>query len=266
MISILQQLLKSLPGQLTSPPLLSLENSEQQVPGIRPSDLLTFDQTLGQMSRGYENTQRVVQFMDAKVGAVIALSLGIFVLTGKLVVGVNDRLGEGMLISHGAPLCFIIWGMMILMIGVGFGGFICLHHAFKAVRPNGLPLPEHFSTLFPIGSETWENDRANEYLEKVVAGETRWFILDEYKRQLLAMGGIVYLKISSLRTAIRALWWQGLFSFLLLLFIGAMVGFGLYPNKTEQPLKRRPMTTTSATIDIQKPPATANKSGGTGPI
>ena len=253
MTSILLQLLKSIFGQPSLPPPSVLGNSEQLIDGVRPDDLLTFDETLGQMSRGYENTQRVVQFMDAKAGAVIALCLGIFILTGKLVVGVYDRLGEGMLISHRAPLCFMIWGMIILVIGVGASGFICLHHAFKSVRSNGLPLPEHFSTLFPAGNQPWKDEKAKRYLEKVVRGESRWFVLDEYRRQLLAMGGVVYLKISSLRTAIRALWWQGLFSFLLLAFIGAVVGFGWYPKKTEQPANPLPVTIVPAVSDISKP-------------
>lgn len=221
---------------------------ESRSVAVDPSAKLSFDATVAQMSRGYENTQRVIQFMDAKAGAVVALSLGIFVLTGKLVVGVYDRLGDGMLNTHQSPVCFMIWGMAAMVVGVGFTGFVCLHFAFKSVKPNGLPKPEHFTTLFPAGKEPWANPDLVVYVDKVVIGENQYFILDEFRRQLFAVGDIVYRKIEGLKTAIRFLWWQGLFSFLLLVFIGGMVGFGLYPEKEDRPSKPTPVTIVSPTI------------------
>lgn len=242
MITFLKQLLSIPPA--SSPELQYAPSGTTNLPaaGIHHKSLLTFEETVAQLARGYENTQRVVQFMDAKSGAVVALCLAIFVLTGKLVVGVHDRLGEGMLISHNAPTCFMVWGMGALVVGVGFSGFIALHFAFRAVRPNGLPKPEHFSTLFPAGKDAWSDPVLIDYMEKVVAGQDREFVLSEFRQQLLAMGGIIYLKIEALRSAIKALWWQGLFSFLLLLFVGLVVGVGWYPKKAEEAPKPLPIT------------------------
>lgn len=210
--------------------------------GLDPSEKLSFEATIAQLSRGYENTQRVIQFMDAKAGAIVALCLAIFVLTGKLVVGVHDRLGEGMLTSHQAPVSFMIWGMTGLVAAVGITGFASLHYAFRAVRPNGLPEPKHFSTLFPAAREPWTNADLTAYMDNVVAGQDQHFVLDEFRRQLLAVGDIVYRKIEALKTAIWILWLQGLFSFFLLFFIGLVVGFGWYPKKADVPPQPVPVT------------------------
>jgi len=241
MISVIKQIVWAIAGPLPQPPPAGPAQDGTDKIGLQPETPLTFEETVAQMSRGYENTQRVVQFMDAKAGAVIALSLGIFIVTGKLVVGVHDRLGEGLLLSHKAPLCFMLWGMTILVLCIGVAGFVCLHLAFRAVRPNGLPLPEHFSPLFPAADKPWNNPTCTTYIRKLVSGESQRFALREFEQQLLAMGGIVYLKIKSLRSAIRALWWQGLFAFLLLVFIGVVVGCGLYPKKVETPQKPVPV-------------------------
>ncbi len=219
--------------------------AEERPQGLVPTEKLSFEATIAQLSRGYENTQRVIQFMDAKAGAVIALCLAIFVLTGKLVVGVHDRLGEGMLTSHQAPVSFMIWGMTGLVAAVGITGFGSLHYAFKAVRPNGLPQSEHFSTLFPAARQPWANPRLAAYMDNVVAGEDQHFVLDEFRRQLLAVGDIVYRKIEALKTAISILWLQGLFSFLLLVFIGLVVGFGWYPKKADVAPESLPNTIVS---------------------
>lgn len=241
MMSLIKNILCALAGSVPQPPVVGTNLAPPAPTGLQSTTLLTFEETVAQMFRGYENTQRVVQFMDAKSGAVIALSIGIFILAGKLVVGVHDRLGEGMLTAHKAPLCFMLWGMTALVLCVGIAGFICLHLAFRAVRPNGLPKPEHFSTLFPAAETPWNNLTCTAYLKKVVEGESRQFVLGEFERQLLAMGGIVYLKIKSLRSAIRALWWQGFFAFLLLVFLGLVAGFGLYPKKVEDAPKPVPV-------------------------
>lgn len=241
MMSLLKNILYALVSPVPQPPMVGTNSASPAPTGLQSTTSLTFEETVAQMSRGYENTQRVVQFMDAKAGAVIALSIGIFILAGKLVVGVHDRLGEGMLTAHKAPLCCMLWGMTILVLCIGVAGFVCLHLAFRAVRPNGLPLPEHFSTLFPAADKPWNNPTCTTYLRKLVSGESQRFALREFEQQLLAMGGIVYLKIKSLRSAIRALWWQGLFAFLLLVFIGVVVGCGLYPKKVETPQKPVPV-------------------------
>ncbi|GAA5127235.1 hypothetical protein JIN84_08965 [Luteolibacter yonseiensis] len=226
------------PVSVASPRMEAHDSPE----GVDLAAKLSFEATVAQMSRGFENTQRVIQFMDAKAGAVIALCLGIFILTGKLVVGVYDRLGEGMLTSHHAPVNFMIWGMTAIVVGVGLTGFISLHFAFGAVKPNGLPQPEHFTTLFPAAKKPWEQPDLTNYMGRAVAGENQHFVLDEFRRQLLALGDIVFRKINCLKTAIFFLWWQGLFSFLLLVFIGVVVGFGLYPKKADLPPKPFPVT------------------------
>ena len=56
----------------------------------RPEEKLTFEETVSHLARGYENSQRVIQFMDAKAGAVVALCLAIFAFVGKMLAWAYD--------------------------------------------------------------------------------------------------------------------------------------------------------------------------------
>lgn len=180
---------------------------------------LTFEETRAQMLQGYENTQRVIQFMDAKAGAVIALSLALFAFVGKAISWAFEKTDPEALVH--LP-CWIKVSGLLLGLGIFVSGFWCLDRAFATVRPNGLPKPEFFSTLFPALEKAWGDPVAVRYLDKVVAGENKNFVLDEFKKQLLAVGGIVFMKIKWLRFAIRLLWFQGLFSVL----FGALISYG----------------------------------------
>ena len=180
---------------------------------------LTFEETRAQMLQGYENTQRVIQFMDAKAGAVIALSLALFAFVGKVISWAFEKTDPEALVH--LP-CWIKVSGLLLGLGIFVSGFWCLDRAFATVRPNGLPKPEFFSTLFPALEKAWVEPVAVRYLDKVVAGENKNFVLDEFKKQLLAVGGIVFMKIKWLRFAIRLLWFQGLFSVL----FGALISYG----------------------------------------
>jgi hypothetical protein len=204
------------------------------VDGFDPRAKLTFEETVAQMQRGYENTQRMVQAMDAKAGAVVALCLAILAFTGTLVAWIHDNLGDGILQAVSAPHCCLAWTLVLLILAVGASGFACLDRSFKTVRPHGLPEPRHFTTLFPAAEKAWANPEAIRHLGRVAAGESREFVLQEFQQQLLAMGGIVYLKIKHLRQAIRCLWWQGLFAMTLALVIGTAAGFGVLPRKSDE--------------------------------
>jgi hypothetical protein len=198
--------------------------------GFDPASRLTFEETAAQMQRGYENTQRAVQFMDAKAGAVIAFSLAIFAFVGKLIAWIYGVVGAGLLAGWEAPHCCILGTLVVLLFGEVVLGGLCLYRAFMTIRPNGLPQPEHFTTLFPAMENAWDQPKAVEYLNRVVAGENRDFMLGEFKQQLLAMGGIVYLKIKRLQQSITALCWQGLFAILIGLLIGGSAGLGWLPQ------------------------------------
>ena len=170
------------------------------------------------MLQGYENTQRVIQFMDAKAGVVIALSLTLFAFVGKVVSWAFEKTDpEGLVLL---PCWMKVFGLM-LGLAIFVSGFWCLDRAFKTVRPNGLPKPEFFSTLFPALKDAWADPVAIRYMDKVVAGEDQGFVLGEFKGQLLAVGGILFVKIKWLRFSIRLLWFQGLFSVL----FGALISY-----------------------------------------
>lgn len=201
--------------------------------GISHSKLLSFEETRCQMAAGFENTQRVVQFMDTKAAAIVGLCLGIFYVVGQVVLTLHERLGEGMLSLESQNYQPILWLFAGLIVSVGVVGFLCLYYAFKTVRPNSLPKAEHFTTLFPVVDQPWNDKHAIEHLTKVVTGDHRVLVLNEYKQQLLAMGGLVYSKIKFLRKAINMLGLQGACTCILLLLTGITFGFGLLKQKED---------------------------------
>lgn len=222
---------------LLKPPgsgIASLPRESRSVDGFDSRAKLSFEETVAQMQRGYENTQRMVQAMDAKAGAVVALCLAILAFAGTLVAWIHSNLSEGILQATAAPHCCLAWTLVLLILATGASGFACLDRSFKTVRPNGLPEPQHFTTLFPATEHAWRDPDAIHHLSRVTMGENREFLLHEFQQQLLAMGGIVYLKIKHLRQAIRCLWWQGLFVMALALVIGTTASFGLLPKKKDE--------------------------------
>jgi hypothetical protein len=194
--------------------------------GFDPASRLTFEETVAQMQRGYENTQRVVQFMDTKAAAVTAFSLAIFAFVGKIVAWLYDVSGPEMQATKLFTQCWLFYLLAVLLFAQLVAGFRCLDRTFKAVRPNKLPRPEHFTSLFPAIENAWQRPEAVNYLNRLVSGETKEFVLGEFKKQLLAMGGIIYLKIKCLQQSIRALWWQGLIAVLIGVVVGISVECG----------------------------------------
>jgi hypothetical protein len=184
--------------------------------GLDPLAKLTFEETRAQLLQGYE---RVIQFMDAKAGVVIALSLALFAFVGKVISWAFEKTDPEALVL--LP-CWMKVSGVFLGLGIFVSGFWCLDRAFATVKPNSLPKPEFYSTLFPALEKAWADPVAIRYLDKVVAGESKGFVLEEFKKQLLAVGGIVFMKIKWLRFAIRLLWFQGLFSVL----FGALISYG----------------------------------------
>lgn len=232
-------------SQNEQPRVLSEVVAPSRTEGFNPVSMLTFEETVAQMQRGYENTQRVVQFMDAKAGAIIAFSLAIFAFVGKLIAWIYGVVGAGLLSGWEAPHCCIYGTLVLLLFAeVVFGG-LCLFRAFMTIRPNSLPQPEHFTTLFPAMENAWDQPMAVEYLDRVVAGQNRDFMLGEFKQQLLAMGGIVFLKIKRLQQSINALCWQGLFAVLIGLVIGSSAGLGWLPQMPSVP-------TSQSSVPIQQ--------------
>lgn len=227
-------------------PTLPAAVAPSRTEGFDPASLLTFEETVAQMQRGYENTQRVVQFMDAKAGAVIAFSLAIFAFVGKLIAWIYGVVGAGLLAGWEAPHCCIFGTLVVLLFGEVVLGGLCLYRAFMTIRPNGLPQPAHFTTLFPAMEKAWDQPTAVEYLNCVVAGETKDFMLGEFKQQLLAMGGIVYLKIKRLQQSITALCMQGLFAVLIGLVIGLSAGLGWLPQMPPVATSQSPTTSPQA--------------------
>lgn len=223
-------------------PTLPAAVEPSQTEGFDPASMLTFEETVAQMQRGYENTQRVVQFMDAKAGAVIAFSLAMFAFVGKLIAWIYGVVGAGLLAGWEAPHCCIYGTLVLLLCAEVVLGGLCLFRAFMTIRPNGLPQPEHFTTLFPAMERAWDQPMAADYLNRVVAGQNRDFVLGEFKQQLLAMGGIVYLKIKRLQQSITALCWQGLFAVLIGLVIGSSAGLGWLPQKPPVVTSQSPAT------------------------
>lgn len=176
-----------------------------------PDTKLTFEETVSHMARGYDNTQRVIQFMDAKAGAVVALSLAIFAFVGKVCAWAFEKTDAGAL--HALP-CGLICVLAFFGIAVLGCGFASLRYAFWTVRPNHLPDWGAFSTLFPAHSKD-EEPRAVSYLKAVVDGTNQKFVVCEFQRQLVAVGQIVHRKINWLRASVQWLLCQGLASVLL---------------------------------------------------
>lgn len=214
-----------------------------------PDRKLTFDETVSHLIRGYENTQRVIQFMDAKAGAVVALSLAIFAFVGKVLAWAYGETDAAMI---GKFPCWVVCALVILGFAILACGFVSLSFAFKTVRPNHLPDAEAFSTLFPAHSLDGKEE-AKRRLRPIVAGANCGFVVDEFQRQLLAVGEIVHRKINWLRTSIQWLWCQGLASVLLGALISWMGVSGLLVKEKPKPAVA---TVAPASVDASaKPPA-----------
>ncbi len=222
------------------------QTADSSLGGFDPASKLTFEETVAQMHRGYENTQRVVQFMDAKAGAVIAFSLTIFAFISKVVAWVYGLVGSGFLVSWETPGCCIHWTLTVLILAEVMLGGRCLHQAFMTIRPNALPMPQHFTTLFPACENAWNHDESKKYLENVVNGETRGFALGEFKQQLLAMGGIVFLKIQRLQRSLNALILQGLVALGIGAIIAILAGGGWIDGKSVTTAPIKPIAAPSA--------------------
>jgi hypothetical protein len=205
-------------GRVDSSPASGSAGSGESSPDVySPDRRLTFDETVSHMARGYDNTQRVIQFMDAKAGAVVALALAIFAFVGKVVAWAYGQTSADVI---GKYPCLLVSALVLLGGAVLACGFGALHFAFRTVRPNHLPDAEAFSTLFPAHSLEGKEE-AKRRLRPIVTGTDCGFVIDEFQRQLLAVGEIVHRKINWLRTSIQCLWWQGLAS----VFLGALVSW-----------------------------------------
>jgi uncharacterized membrane protein YhdT len=204
MNSLLRLLLGAFAGSGVSTGAANSEPAPKE--GFESVTKLTFEETVAQMSRGYENTQRVIQFMDAKAGAVVALSLAILAFVGKVTAWAYEKT-DAEALWH-LPCWLQIFGILFGL-GVCVSCFCCIREAFKTVRPNGLPSKEAFSMLFPAHDGADGRTNAVNYLSVVASGTTQGFAIDEFKRQLVAVGGIVYNKIMWLRDSIWWLLWQG---------------------------------------------------------
>jgi hypothetical protein len=183
-----------------------------------PDRKLTFDETVAHMARGYDNTQRVIQLMDAKAGAIVALSLAIFAFVGKVLAWAFEQTDS---VVIGKYPCWLLSALVILGGAILICGFLSLMFAFKAVRPNHLPSWGAFSTLFPAHSKE-EESKAIGYLKPLVEGANCGFAVDEFGRQLVAVGQIVHRKINWLRSSIQWLHIHGLVSVLLMALISWM--------------------------------------------
>jgi len=213
-----------------------------------PDTKLSFDETVSHMVRGYDNTQRVIQFMDAKAGAVVALALAIFAFVGKVLAWAYGETDAAVI---GQFPCWVVCSLVILGGAILACGFVSLSFAFKTVRPNHLPDVEAFSTLFPAHSLEGKED-AKRRLRPIVAGTNCGFVVDEFQRQLLAVGEIVHRKINWLRTSIQWLWCQGFASVLL----GALIAWmGVSGHLVKEKPKADAGVVVPANVKVVNPPA-----------
>ena len=256
MNSLLRLLLGAFAGSGVSTGAASSDPAPKE--GFESVTKLTFEETVAQMSRGYENTQRVIQFMDAKAGAVVALSLAIFAFVGKVVAWAFDKTDATVLKDLPG---WLVGPSLILGLGVMVCGFLSLSYAFKTVRPNPLPNWEAFSTLFPAHDKEFEG-KAKERLQPVVTGADCGFVVKEFAVQLLAIGQIVHRKINWLRVSINWLWGQGLASVLLGLSISGLAMSGklvksvaaTVPAKVQTATAPAAVTVSSPAILVTAPP------------
>lgn len=217
--------------------------------GFDPVTKLTFEETVEQMSRGYENTQRVIQFMDAKAGAVVALSLAVYAFVGKVVAWAFEKTDATVVKEF--P-CWLVCVLIVLGLVIMACGFISLSFAFKTVRPNPLPSWGAFSTLFPAHGKEDES-KARAKLNPIVTGSNCGFVVAEFENQLVAVGQIVHRKINWLRFSINWLWWQGLASVLLGCVITGMAMSGKLVKSEVLTVPAKVQTTPSAAVNASSP-------------
>lgn len=178
---------------------VSGNSSEEQANGFDSEAKLSFAETIEHLNRGFEHTQRVAQFMDAKASGVIAFCIAVFAFIANVVAWVYGVSGSGCLTKWDEPCSWVRGILAVLVVWTTFQGGMCLYRAFSAIRPNGLPSRERFTTLFPVMEKASKQKDAVDYLDRLVAGESRKFVLREFNNQLLDMGGIIYFKIAEVQ-------------------------------------------------------------------
>lgn len=197
-----------------------------------PSDPLTYQETVDLMTRGHENTQRTIQFMDTKAGAVVALSLAIYAFIGAVAKWAFEQTDPTAIsnLPTWIQLSCGVLGFLILAFG-----FISLIYVFDTVRPNQIPGWGAFSTLFPAHDRDDKNavKMAKSYMNEITSGISCGRSLEEIEKQLLVVGQLVYAKIHYLRKAVIFLFFQGMAATILgLIILGLAVSGQLV--KTEK--------------------------------
>lgn len=206
---------------------LPVDESDLKVDGFDPGAKLSFAETIEHLNRGFEHSQRVAQFMDAKASGVIAFCLAVFAFIANVVAWVYGVSGSGCLTKWNEPSTWVHGVLALLVVWAAYHGGKCLYRAFSIIRPNGLPTQEGFTTLFPVREQAAKHEQAVAYLNRFVQGESRQFVIKEFNSQLLAMGGIIYFKIAELQKSITHLRIQGILAVIIGGVVGVSAGFGL---------------------------------------
>jgi len=188
------------------------------------------------LTDGYQNTQKVIQFQDVKASTVIGLSTlfsGLIVAAGKWVL--EFEVGKDLTIFSELPNLphteILAWGG-ILSVSALISSSVCILFCIHAVLPR-LPNIDAYNPylLFPICSKTrdirnkwiwwWKRTKTKnqadflcDEVDRLVGMEATGFndlastIREDYKKQLVQVGIIIFKKIQYVQFGVRALFFQ----------------------------------------------------------
>jgi hypothetical protein len=210
------------------------DDSDENPEGPGDAAQLSYEERVQHFTAGYDNSQSIARFLDAKASAVI----GIIPVVLGLSIGVLNWLGPLLgyqdykdVIGMGLPI--FIWPLCVATFAwLGFEAFTAVRSAFNAISPRVKIAPP--SVLFPYRYEGEDADDTIEERDTSYRSRVRYFTRDakqsdaieDHRRQLVQMSMIVRAKIDDVKSAVthlkRTLLAASVFVGLLLVYSGVV--------------------------------------------
>lgn len=182
------------------------ENKNKEESGVE------FSSVREHLDTGYQNTQKLIQFQDIKASTLIGINTlmaGFVVLVCKWVISLEVA-DKDLLIRRIAPESIGYWatcvGFLFALISLVYTA-ISIGYCISAITPRS-PKTSRFMPyiLFPFHNSESETcgDELVAHIDLLLSGEEPYkdFIFNEYKRQLIQVGDIVFKKVISLKSAV----------------------------------------------------------------
>lgn len=211
-------------GSSTDTTCLRPESMSQPEDTDNPRDavdkdvLLTFEEQISHLDAGYRNSQSVVRFLDTKAAATIGAVPVLLGMLSAVFAWLHDEDHWGALLDEIGVCVPLMLGVAIVSVLIVFA-FMTVRAAFDVIAPrdagNGTA-----SVLFPQKSPEFESRLAS-----LADLPSQRDVIEDYRRQITRMSGIVSTKMKYARQSMCYL--KGLFGALVVAFVYMLLTSGL---------------------------------------